>query len=83
MEYWNGRIAPGEKIGMVCGEKDLGEVPSDMIYVSYPNAHFIGDEVLLFYDFGPGLDATTDPSTWPRHRKLVIHPTSWLDQTRY
>ena len=75
------RIAPDEAIGMVRGEKNLGEIPSDMIYVSYPNAHFIGDEVILLYDFGPRLDATTDPPTWPRHRKLVIRPTSWLYQT--
>ena len=72
------RIAPDEEIGMVRGEKELGELPADMIYVSYPNAHFFGDEVVLLYDFGPQLDASTDPPSWPRHRKIVIRPISWL-----
>ena len=51
------RIAPDDEIGMVRGEKELGELPADMIYVSYPNAHFFGDEVVLLYD---QLDASTD-----------------------
>jgi hypothetical protein len=72
------RIAPDDKIGMVRGKKELGELPTDMIYVSYPNAHFFGDEVVLLYDFGPQLDASTDPPSWPRHRKIVIHPIEWL-----
>ena len=72
------RIAPDDEIGMVRGEKEVGELPYDMIYVSYPNAHFFGDEVVLLYDFGPRLDASTDPPSWPRHRKLVIRPISWL-----
>ena len=59
------RINPDDKIGMVRGEKELGELPTDMIYVSYPNAHFFGDEVVLLYDFGPQLDASTDPPAWP------------------
>ena len=72
------RIDPDNEIGMVRGEKELGELPADMIYVSYPNAHFFGDEVVLLYDFGPQLDASTDPPSWPRYRKMVIRPTSWL-----
>ena len=47
-------------------------------YVSYPNAHFFGDEVVLLYDFGPQLDPSTDPPSWPRHRKIVIRPIEWL-----
>ena len=35
------RVAPDDEIGMVRGEKELGELPADMIYVSYPNAHFL------------------------------------------
>ena len=72
------RIDSDDEIGMVRGEKELGELPADMIYVSYPNAHFFGDEVVLLYDFGPQLDASTDPPSWPRYRKMVIRPTSWL-----
>ena len=72
------RIDPDDEIGMVRGEKELGELPADMIYVSYPNAHFFGDEVALLYDFGPQLDASTDPPSWPRHRKIVIRPIEWL-----
>ncbi len=64
--------------GLVRGEKELGELPTDMIYVSYPNAHFFGDEVVLLYDFGPQLDASTEPPSWPRHRKIVIRPIEWL-----
>ena len=72
------RIDPDDEIGMVRGEKELGELPADMIYVSYPNARFFGDEVVLLYDFGPQLDASTDPPSWPRHRKMVIRPIEWL-----
>lgn len=72
------RIDPDDEIGMVRGEKELGELPADMIYVSYPNAHFFGDEVVLLYDFGPQLDASTDPPSWPRYRKIVIRPITWL-----
>ena len=72
------RIGPDDEIGMVRGDKDLGELPPDMIYVSYPNVHFCGDEVVLLYDFGPQLDASTDPPSWVRHRKIVIRPVSWL-----
>ncbi len=76
------RIDPDDEIGMVRGEKELGELPADMIYVSYPNAHFFGDEVVLLYDFGPQLDASTDPPAWPRHRKIVIRPIEWLYEDR-
>ena len=72
------RVDPDDEIGMVRGEKELGELPADMIYVSYPNAHFFGDEVVLLYDFGPQLDASTDPPSWPRYRKIVIRPITWL-----
>ena len=72
------RITPDDQIGMVRGEKELGELPADMIYVSYPNAHFFGDEVVLLYDFGPQLEASIEPPSWPRHRKIVIRPIEWL-----
>ena len=72
------RIDPDDEIGMVRGEKELGELPADMIYVSYPNAHFFGDEVVLLYDFGPQLDASTDPPSWLRYRKIVSRPIAWL-----
>ena len=72
------RVDLDDEIGMVRGEKELGELPADMIYVSYPNAHFLGDELVLLYDFGPQLDAFTDPPSWPRYRKIVIRPTTWL-----
>ena len=43
-----------------------------------PDAHFFGDEVVLLCDFGPRLDPSTDPPSWPRYRKIVIRPVSWL-----
>ena len=72
------RIDLDAEIGMVRSEKEIGELPADMIYVSYPNARFFGDEVVLLYDFGPQLDASTDPPSWPRYRKIVIRPIAWL-----
>ena len=72
------RIAPTTKLVWFAARKNLAILPADMIYVSYPNAHFFGDEVVLLYDFGPQLDASTDPPSWPRHRKIVIRPIAWL-----
>ena len=58
------RVAPDDEIGMVRGEKELGELPADMIYVSYPNAHFFGDEV--------GTALRLRPATGCFHRSTLL-----------